>query len=317
MPANHPPPGLRASHPISVVTRRTGLTQDLLRAWERRYQAVVPERTVTGRRLYTDADLERLLLLKRLVDGGRRIGDIARLAAPELRALAADDARAAGSGGGLPPHDVSGATQVASDHLAACEGAVGDLDRPRLEHVLADAAVQLGPSRLRREVLVPLVELLGSRWQAGEWRASHEHLASAVVRACLWDLLRQAEGGAEGGTVVVATPAGHRHELGALLAATVAAERGWSVVYLGADLPADEIAAVARRLAADTVLISLVFPADDPRTAQEILRLRSGIGSGVRLLVGGRAAASYEATLVAARAVVVGDLGQLGDLLQH
>jgi DNA-binding transcriptional MerR regulator len=82
-------------HPISVVVRRTGLTQDILRAWEKRYQAVVPLRTDTGRRLYTEDQVAKLRLLKQLVDGGRRISDVAELDLPTLQRLADEDAKEA------------------------------------------------------------------------------------------------------------------------------------------------------------------------------------------------------------------------------
>ena len=78
-------------HPIGVVSQRTGLPQDVLRAWERRYAAVVPQRTPTGRRLYTDLDIQRLRLLRDAVAGGRRISDVANLGVAELEALVGED----------------------------------------------------------------------------------------------------------------------------------------------------------------------------------------------------------------------------------
>ena len=66
-------------HPIQIVSRRTGLSADVIRAWERRYKAVKPSRSANGRRLYSDNDLKKLMLLQRIISGGRRIGDIAKL----------------------------------------------------------------------------------------------------------------------------------------------------------------------------------------------------------------------------------------------
>ena len=86
-----PPTG----HPIRVVARRTGLTPDVLRAWEKRYKAVEPDRS-SGRRLYSDADVDRLLLLRRATLGGRSIGQVAGLSTAELEELTrADDEAAA------------------------------------------------------------------------------------------------------------------------------------------------------------------------------------------------------------------------------
>ena len=78
-------------HPIRIVSSRTGIPQDLLRAWEKRYQAVVPARSPNGRRLYSDADINKLRLLKRAVSAGRRIGDVASLTIEELNSLIEED----------------------------------------------------------------------------------------------------------------------------------------------------------------------------------------------------------------------------------
>ena len=78
-------------HPIKVVARRTGLTPDVLRVWEKRYRAVSPTRLDTGRRLYSDADVERLLLLRRATLAGRRIGQVAKMPNAELEPLVVDD----------------------------------------------------------------------------------------------------------------------------------------------------------------------------------------------------------------------------------
>ena len=82
-------PGSALRHPIGVVSRRTGLKPDLIRAWERRYGAVAPGRSDTRRRFYSDADIARLQLLKRVVDTGRSIGQVANLSNEELESLAA------------------------------------------------------------------------------------------------------------------------------------------------------------------------------------------------------------------------------------
>ncbi len=306
----------RPSHPISVVTRRTGLTQDLLRAWEKRYEAVQPHRTATARRLYTDEDVERLRLLKVLVDGGRRISDVARLPVGELRRLVEEDsAQAAMAVPARAVRERDGA-RTGQACLARCLAAVDELDRLSLETALAAGALDLSAPLLRRQVIEPLIAALGERWESGQWRVAQEHLASAVVRAVLWDLIRRAAPATGAAPLVVATLPGHRHEFGALLAAAVAAEQGWEVVYLGTDLPAEEIAAAALARGASVVVISLVYPSGDVRTADEIARLRDLLGPETRLLAGGRAAASYREPLLTAGAQVAGDLQALVALLQ-
>ena len=109
-------------HPIQVVSRRTGVTQDSLRAWEKRYEAVKPHRAPGGRRLYTDADVERLVLLRRVTDAGRRIGQVAGLPTEELAELVAQDEKAIAAAPRAPQpraaREARGSTPEA--YLAAC-----------------------------------------------------------------------------------------------------------------------------------------------------------------------------------------------------
>ncbi len=297
-------------HPISVVVRRTGLTQDLLRAWEKRYRAVIPLRTATGRRLYTEEQIEKLRLLKQLVEGGRRISDVADLSVGDLRALADEDASEAVVALPAPPK------RAAAGFLATCIEAVDRIDRHALEQALDAASVVLSRPRLRAEVLVPLIHELGQRWQDGSWRIVHEHVASAVVRSVLWSMWRRSEPGPGAPALAVATPAGQRHELGALLAAGIAADFGWRVLYLGSDLPAEEIALAVQTGRAAAVLLSLVYPVHDPRLAEEIGRLRQLIGPQLPLIAGGRAAAANRDELAACGVQIVADLNELGQTLE-
>jgi len=300
-PSSEPPP----RHPIGVVSGRTGLPQDVLRAWERRYAAVVPHRTETGRRLYTDQDLEKLTLLKRAVDSGRRISDVASLSLPDLRALVEEDR----AGGNLPePRAVR--LDVPRDARSCFEEAleaVEKLDERRLEQALSMATLALSPPVLRRDFLIPLLHTTGERWRDGSLRIMHEHLLSSIVRSFLGGLraARQVPEGAPG--LVVATPRGHQHELGALLASVCAAEVGWDALYLGPNLPAEEIAAAVTEREAPAVALSLVYPVVDARTHEELKNLRRFV-DGATIFVGGGGAAAYDEVLREIRARRIDDL---------
>jgi len=292
-------------HGIAVVSRRTGISRLLLRAWERRYDAVRPGRTDSGRRLYSDADIHKLQILKRLTAHGHRIGDIAHLDESTLEGLAAEIAGAPAAPAPLPA-----ATDV-DDLLGAALQAVADLDATRLEGLLARASVALSRPVLRRDLLQPLLVEVGERWHEGSLRVVHEHLASSVIKAFLAGLNQGQAAPAGAPVVVVTTPSGHRHELGALMAASLAAEAGWKVLYLGPDLPAEEIALAAQESHARAVVLSLVYPSDDPATMQQLRALRRFVGDGMPVLVGGRAAGAYLATLVSIDARVIDDLDGL------
>ena len=300
-------------HPIQVVARRTGLTADLLRVWEKRYEAVSPGRSATSRRLYSDADVHRLLLLRRATLGGRRIGQVAGLATEELEALVATDEAAAAA---APRGKGSSRARASRDsHLAACIDAVKNLDGDSLEAALSGAAVALGTPELTRRVLVPLMQTLGDEWRDGKLRVFEEHLATSMVRSVLGSLrvAQTPEPGAP--ELIVTTPSGQVHEIGALMAASMAASQGWKVTYLGPNLPAEEIVAAAERRGARAVALSVVFPADDARLYDELRRLRRLLPDRVPILVGGRASDGLDRVVPEIR--LVDDLSTLLDTLEE
>lgn len=301
-------------HPIRVVARRTGLTPDVLRAWERRYGAIQPSRT-GNRRLYNDADVERLRLLRRAAGAGRRIGQISTLSTAALQELVSGDERAMESEPAPERSRPAGSEKsetAEEQQLGAvrdeCLGAVNDLDAVRLEAALARAMVSFGQGAAVEKIALPLMQEIGSRWHEGTLRVAHEHLASAVVRSFVGEMGNGRDRTAGGPVLVIATPTGQRHEFGALAAVTVAASRGWQVMYLGPDLPADEIAAAVGMKGASAVALSIVYPADDPSLDRELKKLRRLLPAGTAILVGGRAAQGYEATLQSIQAIRASDM---------
>src|SRR5690349_14240439 len=156
-------------HPLGVVARRTGLKPDLIRAWERRYGAVEPGRTDTRRRFYSDADIERLLLLRRVVNTGRSIGQVAGLSSQELQALIDEEPPA------LPPprqtlsssHSPGSVDETAESFLHLCLAAAQRLDVRDLEVQIERASVALSRSNLLEKLLVPLMQRIGDLWHQG------------------------------------------------------------------------------------------------------------------------------------------------------
>lgn len=299
-PAPSGPQRADARHSIAVVSRRTGISQLVLRAWERRYSAVVPERTATGRRRYSDEDLKKLILLQTLTGAGHRIGDVANLPEEELRHLASElpaDTAVATRGG---PHEVS-------ELLEGALAATSTLDARGFEQILERALLDLSKPVLRTQFLAPLLSEIGSRWRDGRFRVAHEHMATAIVTSFLSNLNSRQHTASGAPLVAVATPSGQRHELGALMAASVALDGGWDVLYLGCDIPAEDLAAAVRDRGARMVLLSLIYPLADPAVAVEMRELRRLVGPEVGLTVGGRAAVSYADVLAEVGARLVED----------
>lgn len=295
-------------HPIGLVCRRTGLKPDLIRAWERRYNAIEPQRTEGRHRLYSDEDIERLRLLGLLTNAGHSISRIAHLDDAQLRDLAVGEER-------LPPSGDNGhgqaPTEDAAQHLGKCLEAIEALDMVQLEFQLESAAVHLNRINLIEHLLVPLMTTIGDRWLRGELRPMHEHMATAAVRSFMGSLQSAYRVPSSAPQLIVTTPAGQLHELGALVAACAAAAEGWNVTYLGPDLPAEEIVAAARQRKARAVLLSIIYPPDDSHVSEEILRLARHLDQGTPIFVGGRCANAYSKALAEAGALLTEDLADL------
>jgi methanogenic corrinoid protein MtbC1 len=295
---------VRGRYPIRVAARMTGIPIDTLRAWERRYGVVAPGRDDRGR-LYGDDDLRKLQVLRRLVERGHAIGRIAALPGPELEALLA--AGEEGAPALRPGSPVDVATLLA---------ALGRYDQAGLERQLGRVAAVLSPRDLVHEVLLPFLRSVGDGWEEGRLDVAQEHVATAAARNLLGSLLRL-QVPREGRTpIVFATPPGERHEVGLLAAAMLAAFGGLGVVYLGADLPPDDVARAARRTAARAVILA-VTGAEAPRGQVEaVRRLAGGLPEGVALMAGGMLTAELAREVAAAGATVVPDFAALEEALR-
>jgi methanogenic corrinoid protein MtbC1 len=279
-------------HPMRVVSQRTGLTPDLLRAWEKRYAAVAPVRSAGGQRHYTDADVERLTLLVRVTRGGRQIGQVASLDNDELRKVIEADERAAALNR-APSSDGPAPEAFLSSALMAVEA----FDAYALEQTLRTAALRLPADDVLDQVIGPLLFTIGSLWHQGQLQPANEHLATTTIRRVLTWMGEVTAPPSGAPVVLIGTPAGHVHELGAMLAATTASGNGWRVVYLGANLPAEELARAAKQVKASAVALSIVYPTGDAGVTDELRRLRTHLGAGIGLVVGGSGASSYAEVL--------------------
>jgi methanogenic corrinoid protein MtbC1 len=307
-----PPDTAEPRHPVRVVVARTGLTPDLLRAWERRYGVVAPGRSGGRHRLYSDVEVERLRLLAELTARGERIRRLAPLTIEELRARAATGPSRAREKKPV----VSPPLRPPSPALAEAMRAVEDFDAPALERALRTAAARIGPDDMIDTLMVPLLHAIGEAWHRGILTPANEHLASAVARATLTWIRERVVVPESAPRIAVATPQGQHHELGALLVAATATTRGWRVTYLGANLPAADILAAARTAGCATIALSVVHPAGDRALASALRAMVKAMPRNFGLLIGGAAAPSYGGA-VGRRGALFTDLPPLRDWLEH
>src|SRR3954451_7102367 len=255
---------------IGELSKRTGVSAELLRAWERRYGLLRPSRSSGGLRLYASADVERVGLMQQHLAEG----------------LAAAEAAAAASravvGGGAPPPALSSAAL-----RAELAGTLDGFDEPRAQAILDRLLAVTTLEALLSEVVLPYLRELGERWARGDSSVAEEHFATAILRGRLLGIAR-GWGVGIGPAAVLACLPGEQHELGLIAFGLALRAHGWRIVYLGPDAPIKTIEDVCRRLHPNLVVVSAVTR---ERVWPIVEQLR-GLAARQRLALGGAAAAS-------------------------
>ena len=299
------------TYPIRHVAQQTGLTAHLIRAWERRYGAVLPERTPSNRRLYSEEDIERLKLLRKAAVAGHSMAQIAGMSTEALLELMG------GEGAALEPgvSPATGKSEPPSFHLGRCLTKVLELDPAGLQVALNRAAIALSRTSIIEDVVAPLLQKIGDLWSEGTLKVAKEHMATAVIRSFLGDLLASSEGSHGAPGIIVTTPAGEWHEIGALMVAVEAAALGWKAVYLGPNLPAEEILSASEQAHAKAVALSVVQATDDFHLIRDLRKLRRYLPEKVLVMVGGRGVESMKGALEEMGIISLTDLAVFRDRL--
>jgi methanogenic corrinoid protein MtbC1 len=238
---------------------------DTLRKWEQRYGILQPTRTAGGQRRYTERDVERVEWLRARLEDGYRIGEAAA-----LLGVRADPV-----------------TRTPEEHADAIVAAIADTDAPRLSLLLDQAFALHGIEDLLTKIVEPVLVQVGEGWAHGDVTVAQEHLASEAIRTRLGHLLADVRGGVRGVVVLACVP-GERHDLGLLMLAILLRADGWQVAYLGADTPLDDAFAMARRLDAELLCLSVAMR----ERARELTEVFAGqrLSSDLKVVVGGRGA---------------------------
>jgi len=267
---------------IGELSRRTGVSPELLRAWERRYSLLKPTRSTGGLRLYTSDDVERVTRMQQHLADGLAAAEAAALASArpaEMDGLAFDAAAVR--------HDLGAALESFDDADAQ---AVLDsvLSMTTLDTVLA-------------EVVLPYLHELGERWERGEVSVAQEHFASAVLRGRLLGLARGWSRGF-GPRVLLACLPGEQHDLGLIAFGLALRARGWRIAYLGGDMPIESVISAAHAVDPVFVVLSAV---DAERVRRSTAELKS-LARAQRICLGGAGAGEAEANAIGATLLVGG-----------
>ena len=224
---------------IGELSRRTGVSVDLLRAWEKRYGLLEPSRSGGGFRLYSDADVGRIEAMQHHLDAGLAAAEAARRT---LRSA-------------VPERSV-GVVEPAKDELAE---ALARFDDAAAHAVLDRLLATLSVDAVLAQVVLPYLHELGEAWERGEASVAQEHFASALVRGRLLGLAR-GWGGGSGPQALLACPPGEQHDLGLIAFGLALRAHGWRITYLGQDTPLEAVAEQVERLSPHAVVLAFTRP---------------------------------------------------------
>jgi len=267
---------------IRVLSERTGVGTSTLRAWERRYGLLTPERTPKGHRLYSEKDVKLVEHILVLLEEGHSLSAIARQIKQGLASVEDDDRE---NQAGVWAH-----------YLADNLQAIYDFSTERVEAIYNEASSLYPVDMVTERLIEPTLTELGNNWQLRERGIGEEHFYASWVRNRLGARFHHAYSQATGARILLACVPGSHHELGLMLFAISALTRGYRVLYLGADLPLDQVSSVVAQSGSRAVVLATRSDLDDA-TQSQLAKLSTSLE--VPVMLGGmgsdRALPAFEA----------------------
>lgn len=277
---------------IGELSRRLGVSDHVLRAWENRYGLLQPVRSVGGFRLYSEADEMRVRRMQAHLADGLSAAEAARTVLREDRS--ASPGRAQPAGPGL-------ATSTAGELSARLRQALDVFDEPAAQVVLDRLLSDLSLTTVLREVIIPYLTELGERWQRGTASIAQEHFASNVIRGRLAGLAR-GWGSGQGPRAVLACPPGELHDIALLIFGIMLNCNGWRIDYLGMSTPLEELNRVVDATHPELVVLAVTLPG----TLEQLRPELAALARRAPLALAGAGATTDIANAVGAR-LLTGD----------
>ncbi len=275
---------------IQTVSQMCGLSTHCIRAWEKRYGAIKPARSDNGRRLYSELELNRLLMLGKLSSLGNSISLIANLPDDELEKLL--EKMTQGRNFGNAPAVTSGKSLVEPrTYLNNLFMALNAYKLDILTHELNKASMDLSCKDFALEVVAALFRKVGEYVHAGRMSIAQEHTLSAITKFFIGRRIAQHYRSDTSGRmkITLATPVGEHHAVGLMLASLLMAEHNVGFVYLGENLPEESIADAAKATKSDVVLLAIspAYGSRNKNINEVALTLRKALPATTEIWIGG------------------------------
>jgi DNA-binding transcriptional MerR regulator/methylmalonyl-CoA mutase cobalamin-binding subunit len=304
---------------IQTVAQLTGLTPSVIRAWESRYQLVVPARTEAGYRIYDDEDVALLRGAQKLISEGMAPMQVARLPRGQVLGRACPE-RVPAPSYPEPESEAQGppmapSTCLFTPQITEIIEAFANFDSDRVEKLLGPLMTALTPHAACHSFLLPLLRELGDRWHAGRLSVAAEHFGTCIVRSKLLAALEALRERTGPHKVVCACPPGEFHEIGLLMFALFAASQGFRPVYLGVNLPLSDMLDAVVHTRPEILGLSIVTRHEPDTLRRLLVQIHDVIGKRALLLVGGQGVAGLEDLVRESGCVTLPASGHLDELL--
>jgi DNA-binding transcriptional MerR regulator/methylmalonyl-CoA mutase cobalamin-binding subunit len=299
---------------ISAVERDTGLSKDTLRMWERRYGFPEPQRDVNGERVYPLKQVQKLRLVKRLMDRGHRPGKIISRSVDDLLTLGSMPDTTRRSMPGNTRGRMAGEALEANPQVKHCISLLKAHQLPDLRRHLAYALLTQGLQRFVIETVAPLNIAVGNAWMRGDIAIFEEHLYTEQIQAILRNALATIEQQGPGPRVLLTSFPNELHALGLLMVEALLCIEGAACIPLGTATPVGEIAQAVQAHNADIVALSFSAAFNERLAATGLTELRAQLPDHVSIWAGGMAMTRLRKTVP--RVELIDDLRTLGAMLE-
>lgn len=284
----------RAAYNLGVVVQETGINPDTLRAWERRYGLPKPARSPGGHRLYSQEDISLVRWLQgrqaegmrigRAVDLWNQIKESGRDPYQEHPISAAE--RISGLEERLRPGQGGDERRVYQGAQQAWLAAAVNFNEQKAEQILSGDFARFSPEEVWLQIILPVLDEVGARWKQNQLTVQQEHFISSLISRHLGAQIDAAPPPIREETLLAACPPGERHELTLLMITLLFRRRGYRVVYLGADVPGQDLGQAIRAARPNLILLAaqtLSAAASYQRLAVKFQNYGVPIGFGGRI----------------------------------
>jgi methylmalonyl-CoA mutase cobalamin-binding subunit len=271
------------SRTISAVERDTGLTKDTLRVWERRYGFPMPERDAFGERVYPIDQVDKLRVLRRLIDVGHRPGKLIHLPIEALQALAVEAVSL-----NAAPRSLSDAL-TEHDELARLLGLVRSHRIDDFRRALSQCQMRTGMERFVLEIVAPLTRMVGEAWARGDIEIFEEHLFTESMQGMMRNAISAIPLPADNPRILLTTIPQEPHGLGLLMAEALLSLEGCRCVSLGVQTPVWDILRAAQANQVDVVALSFSAVLNPNHVLEALVELREKLAPDIEIWAGGGA----------------------------